>query len=128
MSIGFPYDNEELANEIYNRVCAIGFLEAPEMGAFVRCGPFGDTEFGISMDLDDECEPIVEQFKASAIEDQLPYELADRDFEEKYGKMEPLEVVNNSKLLKELEAIQKKYKQEFERYGVIHLRLEERKP
>lgn len=44
------------------------------------------------MELDNECEPIVEQFKASAIEDQLPYEFADRDFEEKYGKMESLEM------------------------------------
>jgi len=60
-------------------------------------------------------------------EEHLPYELADRDFEEEYGVMEPLEVLNNTKLRTALEAMQEKYKQEFERYGVRHLRLQESK-
>jgi hypothetical protein len=53
--------------------------------------------------------------------------LADRDFVEKYGKLEPMEVLHNSELLNELQGIQEKYKQEIGRYGVIHLRLEEKK-
>ncbi len=126
VTIGFPYDNQEMAFEIFNKVCATGFLQVPELEAFDRCGPMSETEFSISTQIDDECEPIVEDFKASAIEEHLPYQLADRDFVEKYGKLEAEDVFNNHDLLQELETIQEKYKQEFERYGVIHLRLEER--
>lgn len=46
------------------------------------------------------------------------------NIQEKYGEMEPFDVVRNLKLLKELKAIQEIYKQQFERYGVRHLRLE----
>lgn len=125
VTIGFPYDNEEMAFEILNKVCETGYHELPELEAFMRCGPLNHTEFGISCQIDDECEPIIEQYQASAMEEHLPYALADRDFEEKYGKLEAEDVFNNHELLQELETIQKKYKQEFERYGVTHLRLEE---
>jgi hypothetical protein len=126
LTIGFPYDNLAMAEEIFNKVCATGFLEVPERGAF-RHGGFSETPFTISLDLDNECDPIIEQYEASAVEEQLPYALADRDFVEKYGKLEPMEVLHNSELLNELQGIQEKYKQEIERYGVIHLRLEEKK-
>ena len=122
LTIGFPYDNQKMADEIFNRVCALGFLELPERGAF-RHGGFTETAFHISLDTCNECEPIIEQFEVHAIKEYLPYELADRDFEEKYGKLEPLKVLNNPKLLGELKAIREKYKQEFERYGVMNLRL-----
>lgn len=124
LTIGFPYDNEAMSTEIYNRVCAAGFLEAPGLGAF-RHGGMTETAFTISHDLDLECDPVIEQFEASAVEDHLPYALADRDFKERYGELEVMEVATNPSLLKELKDIQKKYKLEFERYGVIHLRLEE---
>ena len=126
LTIGFPYDNQEMVDEIYGRVCAIGFLEVPERGAF-KHGGFTETPFTISLDLDNECDPIIEQYEASAVEERLPYALADRDFVEKHGKLEPMEVLYNPELLKELQDIQEKYKQEIGRYGVIHLRLEERK-
>ena len=126
LTIGFPYDNEEMSREIYNRVCAVGFLEAPELEAF-RHGVFTETAFEISLELSAECDPVVEQYEMSAVANYLPYALADRDFEEKYGVLEPMEVVTNPPLLKELKAIQEKYKQDFERYGVKHLRLEEEK-
>ena len=126
LTTGFPYDNQEMTNEIFNRVCAVGFLEVPELGAF-RHGGFTETSFTISHDLDQECDPVIEQYEVSAVEEHLPYALADRDFKEKYGELEDMEVLNNPELLKELETIQEKYKQEFERYGVIHLRLEEEK-
>jgi hypothetical protein len=125
VTIGFPYDNREMAFDIFNTVCELGYHELPELDAFMHCSPLNDTEFGISHQLDDECEVITDQYEAHAVEQHLPYALADRDFEEKYGKMEPLAVFNNPRLMKELEAIQEKYKQEFERYGVTHLRLEE---
>lgn len=124
--IGFPYDNEEMVREIFNRVCATGFAEAPELGAF-RYGGMTETVFHISHELDDECEPVIEQYDISAVEEHLPYALADRDFNEKFGDLEDMEVLTNPILLKELEDIQEKYKQEFERYGVTHLRLEEKK-
>jgi hypothetical protein len=113
-----------MVSEIFNRVCATGFLEAPELEAF-RHGGLMETAFHISHELDDECDPIIEQYDISAVEEHLPYALADRDFNEKYGDLEDMEVLTNPLLLKELEDIQEKYKQEFERYGVIHLRLEE---
>ena len=125
LTICIPYDNQKLADTIFNKVCATGFLELPDTGAF-RHGGLDETPFSISLELGDDCEPIYEQFEASAMEHHLPYELADRDFEEKYGKLDPMQVLTNPKLLKELKAIQEKYKQEFERYGVSHLRLEER--
>jgi len=124
-TICFPYDNQKMADDIYNRICATGYLEAPELNAF-REGGFTETAFTISAELDDECEPIVEQFQAAAVEEHLPYALADRDFEEQYGKMEPIEVVKNPKLLSAIKAIQEKYKKDFELYGVTHLRLEEK--
>lgn len=122
----FPYDNQKMADEIFGRVCATGFLEVPERGAF-RHGGFCETPFTISLDLDNECDPVIEQYEDSAFQDHLPYALADRDFVEKYGKLEPMVVLHNAELLKELQAIQEIYKQEIERYGVIHLRLEEKK-
>jgi hypothetical protein len=125
VTIGFPYDNEKMALDIFNRVCETGYDELPELDAFMRCGPLNDTEFALSPELDDQCEVVVEQFEVSAVEKHLPYALADRDFREKHGKLEVMEVLNNPELLEELQAIQEKYKQEFERYGVIHLRLEE---
>jgi hypothetical protein len=126
LTIDFPYDNQEMADEIFNRVCATGFLELPERGAFRHEGS-DETTFTISMELDNECEPVIENFEASAVQDHLPYELADRDFREKYGQPEPIEVLNNPELLAELKAIQEKYKEEFERYGVINLRLDQEK-
>jgi hypothetical protein len=126
MTIGFPYDNEEMALDIFNRVCATGYLEAPELGAFRHGGPT-ETPFQISHDLDDECDPIVEQYDATAVENILPYLLADRDFDEKYSTLEPEEVLRNEELMLELQEMQEKYKLEFERYGVLHLRLEEKR-
>lgn len=122
ITIGFPYDNKKMADEISNKVCAVGFLEMPEREAF-RHGGFAENAFEISLDLSAECDPIVEQYEHSAIAEHLPYDLADRDFEEKYGKPEAMEVLNNPVLMGDLEAIQKKYKEEFERYGVRNLRL-----
>ena len=126
ITTAFPYDHQQMADEVFNKVCAAGFLEAPESEAF-RHGGMTETAFHISLDLSSDCDPIVEEFEVSAFQNQLPYELADRDFKEKYGKMKPLEVVNNTKLRTEIESIQKKYKQEIERYGVLHLRLEKKK-
>jgi len=107
-------------------VFAVGFAEASETDAF-RYGSLGETAFVVSLEVSEECDPLIEMYEASAIEEHLPYELADRDFEEEYGVMEPLEVLNNTKLRTALEAMQEKYKQEFERYGVRHLRLQESK-
>jgi len=126
LTIGFPYDNQEMMDEIFNKVCATGFLEAPESEAF-RHGGLMETDFHISFDLADGADAVVKEFQVSAVEKHLPYALADRDFLEKYGKMEALDVLNNTKLRTELMSIQDKYKLEIERYDVLHLRLEEGK-
>ena len=122
MTMKLPYDNMELADEIFNKVCAIGFLELPETGAFRHGGPT-ETLFSISLEMGIACIPFVDQFEASAVEEHVPYELADRDFEEKYGKLEVMEVLHNPALMKDLKAIQKKYIDEIQTYGVKNLRL-----
>ena len=123
---GFPYHKEKLARKIMNKVCAAGFAEAPETGAF-RHGGFTETKFTISLEAGTEGDAVIEQFKDDAVAHQLPFQLADRDFEEKYGKMDPMDIVQNAPLLAELKTIQEKYKLDFERYGVLYLRMEEQK-
>ena len=78
------------------------------------------------MEVDEECDPLVELYEANAMLEYLPYALADRDFIEQYGAKEPEEVIKNPELLSAIEALQSKYIQEFETYDVTHLRLEEK--
>src|SRR5258706_8511932 len=84
---GVDYDNMEFADSIYNYVCETGFNKAPETGAF-RKNPEDDyTQFGISFDLDKECEPLIKLFEDEAVKHHVPYMLTHRDFEEQYGVM-----------------------------------------
>lgn len=122
--IGCEYDNQQMVDDIMNRVCATGLVEAPETGGF-RHGGAIDTMFTIGHAVEDECTPLVEMYDDSCVEEHLPYALADRDFEEKYGHMDAEEVLMNPALLKALKEMQNKYIQEFETYGVTHLRLQE---
>lgn len=125
-SIAHDYDNQSMVDDIMTRVCATGYAEAPETGGFRHGGP-GETAFMISAEVDDECAPLVELFEYYCMEQYLPYELADRDFHEQYGNLGVYEITQNPALLSDLQAKQNKYKQEFETYGVTHLRLVERK-
>ncbi len=113
-----------MLKEITTRICATGFLEANETGEFTHGGPT-EIPFTLTNDATEECELMVELYEGYAVKEYLPYALADRDFADKYGHMEVEEIVNNGKLLQELEAIQEKYKEEFEKYGVTHLRLQQ---
>lgn len=119
------YDNRSMVDDITNRVCATGFAEAPETGGF-RHGGLGEPTFFISSEVDEECTPLIELYEDYAVQEYLPYQLADRDFSEQYGKLEPEEILRNPPLLNTLKAIQNKYIQEFETYGVTHLRLVEK--
>ena len=121
--IGFPYDNMEMVENISNKVCAVGFHEMPELEAF-RHGGLGENLFELSLELSQQCDPIFDQFEANVMGNQLPDDLAARDFQEKYGEMKPLQLNQNLELLEELRAIQEIYRLEFERYGIRHLRLE----
>ncbi len=116
------YDNQKMADDLRDRVCAVGFLELPEMGAFRPGGHF-DPPFTLTHDVDKELITVLDIYNDEMVAEHVPYALADRDFEEKYGHMEPEDILRNPKLLNELEAIQKVYKEEFERYGVRNLRL-----
>lgn len=120
------YDNREMANDIFNRVCEAGYEQAPETGGFRHPGPesFEETFFTISSEMDDECTPVIELYGDCCIQEYLPYKLADRDFEEQYQAMDPELIFNDPELLNALQTIQKKYLDEFETYGVIHLRLD----
>jgi hypothetical protein len=118
------YDNDAVAKDIFNRVCATGFKEAPETGAFRYGGPT-ETAFNISVEVDDECTPLVEIFGDDYVQKYLPYALAGRDFQEQYGHLEAEKVFTNASLNRAIEAIQKKYIDNFETYGVTRLRLEE---
>jgi len=123
--IGIDYDNKAMADEIMTRVCATGYRETGEAGGFRR-GGYNETAFVISNEVDNECTPLVELFEDSAVQEYLPYKLADRDFEEQNGTLKAEEVLNNPSLLGAFKAIQNKYLQEFETYGVTHLRLQEK--
>jgi len=123
--LAFPYDNEKMASEIYNKVCETGYHELSELEAFRRLGPLDETEFGIS-ESEDEAGQSLNNTKRPQCSNSCPTAWQTGDFQEKYGKMEIEDVINNNELLQELVTIQEKYKLEFERYGVTHLRLEER--
>ena len=122
--INCDYDNEEMVHTIMSRVCAIGMAETPESDAF-RHGGFGEPIFITSFELDAEAEPLIELYNDYVLEEYLPYSLADRDFMEQYNTLDPDIVFSDPDLVAALKAIQKKYIDEFERYGVMHLRLEE---
>ena len=121
--INHDYENQKVIDEIMNRVCAIGFHDAPETGGF-RYGGSGETIFYVSHEVSNESQPLVELFEDSAVAEQLPYQLADRDFSEQYGEIEAEEVFSNPELLDALHNIQKIYLDEFETYGITHLRLQ----
>lgn len=116
------YENEEIARGIMTKVCAAGFAQANEEGHYRYGGPT-ETAFTISLEASEECEPLVESFQDDAVMEYLPYALADRDFIEKYGKMDPIDVVNNTSLREELENMQTEYKHEILFNGVENLRL-----
>jgi|SRR6185437_7872395 hypothetical protein len=118
------YDNEPMVNEIMNKVCATGMAEAPETGDFRHGGP-DEPLFYIGYDAAQECDPIIDIYNGYVIKERIPHELADRDFAEQYHTFDPEIVLTNPEMLSALHALQKKYIEEFERYGVTHLRLVE---
>jgi hypothetical protein len=122
--INCEYDNAEMADTILSRVCAIGMAETPESDAY-RHGGFKEPIFMPSLELDAEAEPLIELYNDYVLEEYLPYSLSDRDFREQYNTLDPEIILSDPDLLAALKAIQKKYIDEFERYGVMHLRLDE---
>ena len=120
------YDDFDKVNKIYNDVCKKGFYELSETKSLREMGELNLTPFDISEDMSDETAALMDLADISVLQQHLPYSLADRDFEEMYGTLEPEDVVNDPKLLGALKGLQKKYIEEFGKYGVIHLRLEER--
>ena len=118
------YDNEEMVDNIMSRICATGMAEFPESDSFRHGGP-SEPVFMTSFELDAEAEPLIEIYNDYVLKEYLPYSLADRDFMEQYNTLDPNIVLPDPGLHAALKAIQKKYIDEFERYGVIHLRLEE---
>ena len=89
-------------------------------------GELNLTPFDISEDMCDETAALKDLADIAMLQEYLPYSLADRDFEEMYGHPEPEVVFSDPKLLGALKGLQKKYIEEFGKYGVTHLRLEER--
>jgi hypothetical protein len=119
------YDDFDKVNKIYNDVCKKGFYELPETKSFREMSELNFTPFDISEDMSDETAALMDVADISVLQQHLPYSLADRDFEEMYGTLEPEVVASDPKLLGALKGLQKKYIDEFGKYGVIHLRLEE---
>ena len=120
------YDDFDKVNKIYNAVCEKGFHELAETESFAEMGHANLTQFDFSRGMCDEMDVITDLAEISVLQEHLPYSLADRDFEEKYGFLEPEAILNDPDLLAELKTIQEKYIEEFGTYGVTHLRLEER--
>jgi len=120
------YDNESMVDDIMTRVCATGFAEAFETDGF-RHGGLTETIFTVSTEVDEECEPIVGLYEDDVLHERLPYALADRDFVEQYGKLEPEAILKDPALLTALQNLQTKYVKEFETYGITHLRIEQKR-
>ena len=123
---GPEYDDFDKVNKIYNDVCKKGFYELPETGSFREMGELNFTPFEISEDMSDETEALIELYNITAMQEHLPYSLADRDFVEMYGHLEIEDIARDPKLMQAMQGLQKKYIEEFGKYGVTHLRLEER--
>jgi hypothetical protein len=119
------YDDFNTVNKIYNDVCKKGFYELRETKSFREMGELNYTPYDISEELEDETTVLTDLAEIAALQKHLPYSLAQRDFEEKYGTIEDEVILMNPELLEALKAIQKKYIDEFAKYGVTHLRLEE---
>jgi len=120
------YENKEMLHEIDGRIGKAGFHLASETGAFGH-GGVTENEFRLKNELIEECDVLIENYDAEIFTNSVAYDLADRDFREKYGKMDALIVVNNPKLLNEIQAMQKLYIKEIETYGVTHLRLDKKR-
>lgn len=118
------HENKVL-EEIDNRLCEAGFHLAPETEAFCH-GSFLENEFKLKFEVIEECEVLLENYKADVLSHSVAHDLADRDFEEKYGKMDPFLILNNPKLLNELKEMQKVYIKEIDTYGITHLRLQKK--
>ncbi len=124
--IACDYDNESMVNDIMTKVCATGFAEAFETDGFRQGGPT-ETIFTVSKEISEECEPLVELYEDDAVQEHLPYALADRDFFEQYGLLEPEVILKDPSLLAALQNLQAKYVKEFETYGITHLRIEQKR-
>jgi PhnB protein len=118
------YDNQPMVDEIFNRVCETGFMVAPETGAFMEAGLLNNTPFDVSPEIHSESVPLLELFEMDCVKEHLPYSLAERDFNEMHGVRAEEAITQDDEVLRELESIQKKYLDEFEIYGITHLRLE----
>jgi hypothetical protein len=119
------WDDFDTMNKIYNAVCEKGFNELPETKSFAEMGELNMTRFDISKEMINETTALLALVEIEAQQEHLPYSLADRDFEEMYGTLEPEVVLSNPELLGALKDLQNKYIEEFGKYGVTHLRLEE---
>lgn len=82
--IYYDYENQKMVDDIMTRICATGYMEAPETEGFRHDGPT-ETAFIISLDTAFECEPLIELYADNCVEEDVPYALADRDFREQYG-------------------------------------------
>jgi hypothetical protein len=121
------YPNRELADEVNLKICTNGYVQVPESGAFsMGGGSIGDMvepEFVISDELHYECEALEEAYKKREFLEFLSCSMADRDFYEQYGEMEPEEMVNNREFLKFIREKQTEYRQEFMFNSIDNLRL-----
>ncbi len=124
--LSFEYDDIDTVHKIYGTVCEKGFHELPETNFFEEMQGDDLTPFAMSLDMYDEMEVLTDLAELSVLQEHLPYSLADRDFVEKHGKLASETIVNDPVLLADLKTLQAKYIEEFGKYGVTHLRLEER--
>lgn len=121
------YQDFDIVNKIANDIYKKGFYELPETKSFREMGEMNDIPYGISVEMAEETSALTDLAEIQAMEEHLPYSLAARDFREMYGELKDEVILMDAKLLGELKAIQKKYIDEFAKYGVTHLRLEEPK-
>ena len=120
--ITHDYENKDMVDDINNRVCAAGFKYARETNYFIE-ESMSSQSFGVSLEIEQDCGPLLELYDGDFITVILPQILAKRDFVEQYSIIDDMEILENPALSNILGSLEEKYEKEFETYGVAHLRL-----
>ena len=116
------YPNKTLASDIEEKVCSTGFHEFNQQGHYEPGGPT-EAAFRLSLEEADALEASVESFKKSVIRDFFAEQLAERDFEEKYGPEDKINFEEEPHLLLERQDMQLEYEKDFAINGLRNLRL-----
>ena len=120
MEVG--YEDEELERSITLLLSAHGHLHDPREEFFAHGGP-SEPVFTISMSASEECHLLLDHYIDEMTDENIACQLTERDFAEKYGAMDPRDIIANNKLWDNYTEIFKMYETEIARNGLRNFRL-----